>query len=319
MKGVFLDEGSLHHGDLDLAALHALGEWRFYDATAPQQVAARIAGCAIVITNKVVLDAALLAAAPELRLICVAATGSNNIDIAAARAHGIAVSNVTGYATPSVAEHVFALLLSLSRRLFEYRVAVDAGLWQQSRHFSLLEYPMRELAGRTLAIIGHGELGHAVARRAAAFDMDVLIAARRGRPAPPGRVAFDEVLARCDVLSLHCPLNDDTRGLIGERELALMKPDAILVNTARGGIVDEAALLEALQQDRLGGAAVDVLSVEPPVAGNPLLAVSLPNLVVTPHIAWASREARQRLVAEIVANIIAFHRGEARNRVDSDA
>jgi glycerate dehydrogenase len=250
-----------------------------------------------------------------LRLICIAATGTNNVDLAAARGRGIAVCNVTGYATASVVQHAFALILALTTRLAEHAAAARDGRWAASDLFCVLDFPFRELAGKALGIVGCGELGRGVARVAEAFGMTVLIAQRPGGPPQEGRLPLDELLARSDVVTLHLPLADNTRGLIGARELALMKPDALLIDTARGGIVDEAALVEALRCGRLGGAGVDVLAVEPPRGGSPLLDDPPPNLIVTPHVAWASREARQRLIEEVARNIEAFGEGRDRNRV----
>lgn len=317
MLGVFLDRDSLDHNDLQFDELTAtLPEWRMYEATEPHQVAERITDAQVVISNKVVLDEALLSSAAELKLIAVAATGTNNVDIAAATRLGITVCNVRRYATPSVVQHVFALLLNLSRHLDDYRQAVQRGRWQQSGRFCLLDYPIRELSGLKLGIVGYGELGEAVARAATqAFGMDVLLAQRPGAPAQQGRIPLHELLPQVDVLSLHCPLTDATRGLIGVNELALMKPDAILINTARGGIVDEPALAAALRSGKLAGAGIDVLAVEPPEEDSPLLAGDIPNLIVTPHIAWASRESRQRLTDQLAANIRAFLTGKPQNIV----
>lgn len=322
---VLLDRGSLDTGDLDFSALEAAcGLLRCFDATRPAETAARIADAVVVISNKVVLGAAEMDAAPGLRLICVAATGTNNVDLAAARDRGIAVTNVSGYATPAVVQHVFALLLDWAVGLRQRVAAVRAGAWSAAPHFCLLpdtaagEPPIRELAGRTLGIVGYGELGRAVAQAAAAFGMRVLVAQRPGteqQPASPGRLPLAELLPRVDVLSLHCPLAENTRGLIGAAELAAMRPDALLINTARGGLVDEVALAAALRAGRPGAAALDTLSREPPPPEHPLLAADLPNLVITPHVAWASRAARQRLVDAVAANIRAFAAGEARNRV----
>lgn len=311
-----LDRASLDPGDLDLSGVRAtLPEWRFFDATAPEAVAERIRGAHVVVTNKVVLDEARLGAAPELRLICVAATGTNNIDLVAASRRGIRVCNVRGYATPSVTQHVFALLLALVTRLPAYQVAVRSGRWQRSEQFCLLDHPITELHGKVLGVVGYGELGRAVAALARVFGMDVRVAARPGGPVGQGRIPLMALLPQVDVLSLHCPLTETTRGLIGVRELAAMKPGALLINTARGGIVDEAALAAALRAGHLAGAGVDVLSVEPPREGNPLLADDVPNLIVTPHIAWASRESRQRLVDGIRDNILGFLAGRPRNLV----
>lgn len=316
MKGVFLDRDTVDRGDLDLGGLEAsLPGWRSYLTTSTAELAARIEDAAVVVSNKVVLDAAAIAAAPALRLIAVAATGTNNVDIGAAAAKGVAVCNVRAYATPAVVQHVFALMLALTTRLEDYHQAVRAGRWQQSPQFCLLDFPIREIAGRTLGIVGYGELGQAVAKVANAFGMRVLIARRPGGAPQSGRLELPELLEAVDVLSLHCPLTPQTRGLIGAVELARMRDDALLINTARGGIVDEEALADALRNRRLGGAGVDVLTVEPPLAGNPLLADDIPNLIVTPHVAWASRESRQRLVDEVTANIRAYAAGTPRNLV----
>ncbi|ROR34294.1 2-hydroxyacid dehydrogenase [Inmirania thermothiophila] len=317
MRGVFLDRESLDPGDLDLSALEAtLPEWRMFEATAPQEVPERIAGAAVVITNKVVLDAAAIEGADALRLILVAATGTNNVDLEAARRRGIPVANVRAYGTPSVVEHVFALVLTLMRSLDDYRRAVREGRWAQARQFCLLDFPVRELAGRRMGIVGLGELGRGVARVAEAFGMEVLVAQRPGGAPQPGRLPLERLLPEVDVLSIHCPLTEETRGLIGERELRAMRPDAILVNTARGGIVDEEALARALREGWIGGAAVDVLTREPPREGNPLLAPDIPNLILTPHVAWASRESRQRLVDQMTGILRAFlEAGRVENRV----
>lgn len=320
MTGVFLDRDSLDPGDLDLSALQAtLPQWQLHGATTAAQLAERIAEAQVVVSNKVMLDEAAMAAAPRLRLIAIAATGTNNVDLKAAARRNIAVCNVRRYATPSVVQHVFALLLSLTRRLNDYRQAVAQGRWQQSGQFCLLDYPIGELNGRTLGIVGYGELGEAVARVAGqAFGMQVLLSQRPGAAARQGRLPLGELLPQVDVLSLHCPLTEATRGLIGAAELALMKPEAILINTARGGIVDEQALAEALRAGRLGGAGIDVLEQEPPANDNPLLQGDLPNLIVTPHIAWASREARQRLTDQLAENIRAFLDGRPQNLVSAD-
>lgn len=316
INGVLLDVATIDQGDLDLSALeHVVGDWRQYPHTQPTEVLERMGTAQVAVTNKVVLDRAVLEQASALQLICIAATGTNNVDLAAARELGIAVTNVVRYATPAVVQHVFALILALTTRMPDYQRSVASGAWQRHERFCLMDFPIRELAGRTLGIVGYGELGRAVARVAEAFGMRVLIARRPGGPAAEGRWALDRLLPEADVLSLHCPLTETTRGLIGARELGLMRPDAVLINTARGGIVDEQALADALRSGTIGGAGVDVLSVEPPREGNPLLAPDIPNVIVTPHIAWASREARQRVVEEIAANIAAFFAGTARNRV----
>jgi glycerate dehydrogenase len=315
-RGVILDLATIDRGDLDLSPLGAACEpWQQYRETGPDQIRERIADAELVVTNKVVMDGELLASAPALRLVCIAATGTNNLDLDAARDLGVAVCNVTGYATPAVVQHVFALILAHATRLLDYREAVREGAWARSSQFCLLDFPIEELAGRALGIVGYGELGRAVARIAEAFGMRVLVAQRPGGPPQPGRVPVQDLLPQVDVLTLHTPLEDNTRNLIGAAELERMRPDALLVNTARGGIVDETALAEALRTGTIGGAAVDVLTVEPPRDSNPLLAPDIPNLILTPHVAWASRSARQRLIEEVAANIRAFSEGRPRNRV----
>ncbi len=316
MRGVFLDLDSVHPRDLDLDPLRAcLPEWSFFEQTSPQHVAERIAGAHVVVTNKVHVTADHLYAAETLRLICVAATGTDNIDLPAAQQAGIVVSNARNYATASVAEAVFALLLTLTRQLDRYRAQVAAGRWSESPHFCLFDAPIEELHDKTLGIIGYGVLGHAVAERAKAFGMRVQIAQRLHADPVGGRVPLTELLATSDVVSLHCPLSDATRNLIGQAELQTMKRSAILINTARGGILDEVALVTALQQGWIAGAGIDVVSQEPPPVSNPLLSCRSPRLVLTPHVAWASRTARQHLLGEIVENIRAFQRGEQRNSV----
>lgn len=309
MRGVFLDIASLHPDDLDTHALRqTLSDWRFYDQTRPEQCQQRIRNADIVVTNKVRLDAALITSAQRLKLICVAATGTDNVDRDSARAHGIEVSNVRGYATASVTEHVFAMLLTLLRKLDRYRRAASDGSWSASRHFCVFDQPIQELAGKTLGIVGYGELGKAVARLAEAFSMRVLVAQRAGATTQAGRVPLDALLAQADILTLHCPLTDATLDLIGARELGLMKPGALLINTARGGIVNEQALVDALKNGLIAGAAVDVLAEEPPPADHPLLQAGLDNLLITPHVAWASQPARQRLLNAVAENIDDFTR-----------
>ncbi len=316
MLGVLLDRNTIDANDVDFSPVTSIfPQWRDYDHTAKEDVIDRIRDAVVVVSNKVLLDKAALRATPSLRLVCIAATGTNNVALDAASALGIPVCNVRQYATPAVSQHAIMLILALTTRLVDYHAAVRAGRWQQARQFCLLDYPIRELGGKTLGIVGYGELGRSVAHIAEAFGMKILIAERPGGSAEPGRVPLHELLPQVDVLSLHCPLTPQTRGLIGEREFALMKPDAILVNTARGGIVDEPALVEALRQGVIGSAGIDVLTEEPPVNGNPLLATDIPNLIVTPHSAWASQETRQRLVEELAENIHAFLDGKLRNLV----
>jgi glycerate dehydrogenase len=311
-RAVFLDHTSLDLGDLDLSALrNSFSDLQLCAQSTADQVIERLHGAHVAISNKIMLNAQTLAACPELKLILIAATGTNNVDLDAARAHGITVSNCQGYGTPSVAQHTLMLLLALATRLSDYQKAVGEGRWQQAKQFCLLDFPIVELEGKTLGLLGHGELGGAVARLAEAFGMRVLLGQLPGRPARADRVPLDELLPQIDALTLHCPLNEHTRNFIGTRELALMKPGAFVVNTARGGLIDEQALADALRTGHLGGAATDVLSVEPPTAGNPLLAGDIPRLIVTPHNAWGSREARQRIVGQLTENAQGFFNGAA--------
>ena len=315
-RGCILDAESLGPG-LDFRELRqAVAEWDWHDRSADAEAPARIGDAELVVTNKVRLGEEAFAAARALRLVCVAATGVNNVDLEAAARHGVTVCNATGYGTPSVVQHTLALMLALATRLEDYHAAVRAGDWAASPHFCLLDYPITELAGRTLGIVGHGTLGRGVARVAEALGMTVRVAARPGAArVEPDRVALADLLPAADVLSLHCPLTPETRGLIGAAELARMKDSAFLINTARGGIVDEPALADALRAGTIAGAGVDVLTVEPPRAGNPLLAAVIPNLIVTPHSAWGSHASRQRLVDQVAANIGAFADGAPRNVV----
>jgi len=316
MQGVFLDSATVDQHDLDLDALKAsLPDWSIRAATSAGEVRGAIQNADIVISNKVTLDREALHSANTLKLICVAATGTNNVDLAVAAEHGITVCNVRGYATTSVVEHVFSLILALSRHLHDYRTAVNEGKWRDAESFCLLDYPVRELAGLTLGIIGYGELGSAVATMGKAFGMSILIAQRPGGANQTGRTPMQQLLSQSDIISLHCPLTDTTHNLIDHSEFAFMKRDALLINTARGGIVNETALREALQSGQIAGAAIDVLSEEPPRHGNPLLDESIANLIVTPHMAWASINARQSLINELTENIRAFLDGKPRNVV----
>jgi glycerate dehydrogenase len=293
--------------------------WAEYPLTAPDQVEARLKDASIVITNKVVLRGELLERLPQVRMIAVAATGTDNVDLDYCRSRGIVVSNVRGYAANTVPEHVMMLALMLRRRALHYRRDVADGRWQQASQFCFFEHPIGDLFGATLGIVGRGSLGQGVARLAEAFGMKVLWAEHKGAAElRPGYTAFDHVLREADVISLHCPLNERTRGLIGAAELRAMKRDAVLINTARGGLVDEAALAQALREGWIAGAGFDVLSKEPPKEGNLLLAPDLldaPNFVLTPHVAWASARAMQTLADQLMDNIEAFVRGEPRNRV----
>ena len=317
MKAIFLDYATVSfHGDLDPASLHrALPSLELRDHTSQPDVARAIAGAEVVLVNKLRLTREIIEGAPNLKLIALAATGTNNVDLDAARERGVAVCNLRDYCTASVVQHVFGVLLLLTQKLREYDALVRSGAWQRGEQFCLLDYPIRELTGRKLGIVGYGTLGRGVARAAQVFGLEVLVANRPGGDRTPGRVDLDELLPQVDVLSLHCPLSPATTGLIGVRQLGFMKPDAVLVNTARGALIDSQALADALRAGRLGGAAIDVLPQEPPVDGNPLLAGDIPNLIVTPHIAWAAREARQRCLDEMAANVEDFRRGGRRGRV----
>lgn len=317
MRGVFLDFGSVSYaGDLDPAVLRGpLPDLVIHDATSEAELPGRLAGQTVVIANKALFTPELFAASPELKLITLTATGTNNVDLAAARAHGVGVCNIRDYCTASVVQHVFAVLLALTHSVREYDRALKAGAWENAEQFTMLNFPVRELAGRTIGIVGFGTLGRGVARVAEAFDMKVLVANRPGAPREPGRLDLAEILPRVDVLTLHCPITPETRNLIGAAELKRMKPDAVLINTARGGLVDAGALAAALRAGTIGGAAIDVLTEEPPSGGSPLLAADLGNLIVTPHTAWAAREARQRALAEVALNIADFQRGGRRGRV----
>ncbi len=316
MKAVFLDFATMGPG-LDTSAMRALlPELKLFDITTDEQISERIQDVEIVLGNKVRINEELMQAHPTLRFIGLTATGTNNIDLDAAKRNNIAVCNIRAYCTESITEHVFGCLLNLTRSLSQYNNSVRAGQWQKSKDFCLLSFPIRELSAMTMGIVGYGELGRGVARVAKAFGMDVLISSRPGTDSvEDGRVAFDEILRRCDVISLHCPLTNATAGLFGEAEFRKMKSDAILINTARGGLIDSAALSAALNEGDIGAAAVDVLPQEPPIDGDPLLDYDGPNLMVTPHVAWGSGEARQAAVGELIANVAAFLEGIKRNRV----
>jgi len=310
IKSSILDAETLG-SDVSLDALHsATGDLKVYNSTAPEQVDERIRGCQAVIVNKVQLQEPHFINNPQLKLIAVTATGVNNIDLVAAEHHGITVKNVVHYGTPTIVQHVYSMILALSNGLLDYTADVAAGLWNKSKIFCLMDHPIRELSGLTLGVIGYGELGKAVAAVAPAFGLRVLIGARPG--SKPGErrgtlyVPLDTVLAEADVISLHCLLSAETHHMIDGSALAKMKRDALLINTARGGLVDEVALAAALKNGAIGGAGFDVLTEEPPVNGNVLVDPSLPNLIITPHCAWASLQARQRLVTMTADNIMNF-------------
>lgn len=316
MRAVFFDFGSVTRGDMDCAALErAISPWHYYADSSEQEVFARIREAEVIVSNKVLLNRAAIAAANYLKLICVAATGYNNIDLKAAAERNIPVCNVRGYATSSVTQHVFMLMLNLARRFVDYRELVKRGGWQASTFFCPLDFGIQELSGKTLGIVGFGELGRAVAQVAQAFGMQLLIAEHKNKPLRSGRTAFDEVMQQADFITLHCPLSQETHHLISRREFELMKPSAYLINTARGGLVNEADLLQCLSTDRIAGAAIDVLQQEPPDKDNPILQQQPANLIVTPHIAWASRESRQRLLDQLADNISNFLQHKPFNQI----
>jgi glycerate dehydrogenase len=320
MRGVFLDLNTVDRGDLDLEPLRqALPHWDFFQRTVPEEIPERVRDAEVIVTNKVYLGPEAIASAPHLKLICAAATGTNNIDLAATSERGVPVCNARNYATDSVVQHVFALLLTLVTRMDAYRADIRAGRWSESDQFCLLDHPIRTLAGMHLGIVGFGVLGQAAGRMAEAFGMRVTVAGSL-RPDAAGaddRPALDDLLPELDVLSLHCPLTERTEHLIDARRLARMSADSLLINTARGGLVEPNALAEALRSGHLGGAGIDVVDPEPPPANHPLLAPDIPNLVLTPHTAWAARSARQNVLQEVRANIEAFVAGAPRNVVAS--
>ncbi len=315
---VFLDANSVDAGDIDFDAVRAFGSLTLHGRTLPSETADRIQGASIVLTNKVVIDKGMMEAAlPGLKLIQITATGTNNVDLEAAKSLGITVCNVSGYSTNSVAQHAFALILNLMTRVDRY--GAEAALWAESPLFTRLDYPVTELSGKTLGIIGLGDIGSAVAKIGDAFGMKVIGYARPGAAQSSSggypRLPHEEFFRESDVISLHCPLTPDTTEIIRRENLDLMKPTAILINTGRGGLVNEADLHEALKSNRIAGAGLDVLSSEPPPADNPLLDTSLTNLIVTPHTAWTSREARTKLMEGVVSNIQAFLDGSPTNQV----
>lgn len=288
--------------------------WKEFGQTSADQIVSRLEEASIVICNKAPLRAETLRLLPKLKLIAVAATGVDNVDLEFCRANQISVCNSRGYAVNSVPEHALMLMLALRRNLIAYRSIVQAGGWSTAKQFCLLDYPIGDLRGTTLGIVGHGALGKSMTRLAEAIGMKTLIAERKNEmDLREGRTSFKEVLTSSDVVSLHCPLTNETRNLIGREEMMLMKPTAILINTARGALIDDQALLEALKTKQIAGAGIDVLREEPPRNGNILLDTDLANLIVTPHNAWASREAMQTLADQLIANLEAFVRGEPRN------
>ncbi|WP_019277974.1 D-2-hydroxyacid dehydrogenase [Vibrio coralliilyticus] len=313
---VFLDRATIPT-HIELPHLPFDHQWIEYDFTSPELVVERLKNAHIVITNKVVLDAAVLRQLPDLKLIAVSATGFNNIDIDYCREQNIAVTNVQGYATQSVPEHVIGMIFALKRNLMGYHNDIAKGEWQRNKQFCFFTHPIGDVAGSTLGVVGSGALGQATAALAKAIGMQVIYAEHKGaHHCRKGYLPFEHVLMMADVLTLHCPLNERTHHLIGRHELAQMKPGSVLINTGRGGLVDEAALVEALKRGTISGAGVDVFSQEPADDSNPLLAnMSLPNLLLTPHVAWGSDSSIQNLANILMDNITAFHQGQEQNRV----
>ena len=311
---VFLDRSTLN---ADVRRPTFEHRWEEHAVSAPGEVANRLEGATIAITNKVPLRADTLAKLPQLKLIAVAATGYDVIDTAYCKAHGIAVANIRDYATHTVPEHTFALILALRRNLLAYREDVRRGRWQKSSQFCFFDHPIRDLHGATIGIIGEGSLGQGTATIARGFGMRVLFAehAASTKPKGIGFTPLDTLLRESDVVSLHLPLNACTRNLIALDQLRLMKRTALLINTARGGLVCEPSLATALREGLIAGAGFDVLTQEPPTQGNPLLDLDLPNFILTPHVAWASDEAMQFLADQLIDNLEAFVRGEPQHLV----
>ena len=313
-SALFLDKASLYPDDLDFSALDEVASWQWFDNINPGEIKHGLDEAEILVTNKVLIDETVIKNSRRLRLICVAATGVNNVDLDAARQRGIEVCNVRAYATSSVVQHVFSLILALNRKLSSYVKSAANGDWSRSDYFCYFGEPISELEGKTIGIIGFGELGQA-AKVARCFGMDVLLAKRNRSDMRKGRTDIQTLLSQSDVVTLHCPLTENNRHMLGEEAFAMMRPGSILINTARGGLVDEKALLRALEDNQIGGAALDVLEEEPPSVNNVMTNYHSENLIITPHIAWASRESRQRLVNEIAENIRAFQQNKPRNIV----
>ena len=326
MKTAFLDYKTVDPSDLDLSPLRKIApNLILYDKTAADEVNKRIQDAEIIIINKTKLDAAALYQAKKVKLICLVATGTDNVDLVAAKEQGVTVCNIKNYCTDSVAQHVVLSILALSHHFNEYQLSLKQGLWQKSEQFCLLEYPITELSAKTLGIVGLGVLGTAVANLAVSFGMRILVAesfrpengmTNDAQQKPEfKRVPFQDLVSQSDVISLHCPLTPETKDLFDLKTFKSMKKNALLINTARGGLINDEALLHALEHGSIAGAALDVLDREPPAADHPLLTSGLPNLIVTPHIAWAAKEARQRALDEIAKNIACYLKGEPRNVV----
>lgn len=319
MRAVFLDRLTVDAGDLSFATLDAaVSGIQYYDTCTAEELPRRIEEAELIITNKVSLDAEIIKSARSLRLICLIATGTDNVDLEAARDQGVAVCNIRDYCTNSVAQHVFAMILALNQQLKGYGQLLRAGAWRLSPQFCMLDYSISELENKVLGIVGYGVLGRAVARIGRAFGMQIVATTRDGLQPEDEHlfvVPIDELLKCSDVVSLHCPLTPATAKMINAESLRTMKSSALLINTARGGLVDSQALVDALSQNLIGGAGIDVLEHEPPMHGDPLLETQAPKLIVTPHIAWASVQARQNAINKVSENILSYRQGGELNRV----
>lgn len=316
MKGCILDQRTFDREDICMQGLIGrLDEWDHWPGSLHAQAAERIAGCGVVITNKVRLDRETVLNADALRLVIIAATGTDNIDLDACRERGVVVCNAIRYSRPAVVQHTFTLMLNLMTSQPAYREDVRNGDWSRSKIFCLLDHPIRELEGKTLGIVGYGDLGSRVAEVGRAFGMHIAIAARPGTAPSGDRLALDDLLSASDVISLHCPLTPQTHHLLSDKAFRQMRSDAVLINTARGAIIDDEALVRALRAGEIAGAGIDVLDREPPPPDHPLLATDIPNLIVTPHNAWGTRESRQRLVTQMEEILAAWQAGKPRNVV----
>lgn len=315
-KGVFLDLETVDGGDLDRSVLSdCLASWDWHEFSEPDEIGQRISNADVVLSNTCLLDRDLLSAAKQLKLVALVATGTDRIDLDAAAELGITVCNIRSYCNDSVAQHAITLMLNLLSGQPWYWNSVRQGGWGDSRQFCLDDRPIRQARGLTFGVIGYGVLGRATSELARRLGMQVLVAERQGMAPRPGRIAIEELLACADVLSIHCPITEETRGMIGRRQMELMKPDAILINTARGEIVNEHELADCLREGIIAGAGLDALGKEPPSAGHPLMAADIPNLIITPHNAWASRQARQAALDQLAEIIRAFMMGEPINVV----
>ena len=316
MKGCILDKRSFDRDDIAVEKLTGqLPDWRQYESSEEAQVKERISGCDVVITNKVRLSRQTIENANELKLILIAATGTDNVDLKACKDQGVVVCNARQYSNPAVVQHTFNLILCLMSNFTRYQSDVESGKWSESDVFCLLDYPIRELAGRSIGIIGYGNLGRAVASVAKAFGMKVNLCQRPNTEPVSGRLPLHELLSVSDIVSLHCPLTTDTHHLINHSTLSMMKSESILINTARGAIIEPESLVSALRQGTIGGAGIDVLDVEPPPKDHPLLESGIPNLIVTPHNAWGTQESRQRLVDQMADNLKSWREGSPKNAV----